>query len=494
MIKFGLLDRLFKWIEKRKWIVASASVLLLALAFWFRKELELYSEPYQSFFKLLALIIGPFATIVGFYLGFKAKEELVNHSNASQEKLTKLAAESDSKLRAQTATIEAKSRAIGVLETQMNAAALDLSRSEAALTENSRILAAERARVTKLDKNLRRVTDGGHNLWQAYPARAFPEYDSWLRAPEGAKIITVGNLKGGVGKTTIAANLAAYISKTRDKPVLVIDLDYQGSLSNMMMFAAGEEEVHSNVDLLLQQDATLSTLDDASVHLARILPRTWLVPASYTFGSVEGRTLLAWLMEPDQKIDARYMLARLLLSPDVRKRYSAIILDMPPRLTLGAVNALVASHYLLVPTALDRMSTEALRQFLAIAKGIKNDLKLDIDLLGAVGTLSRGMSLDDREKLAWKRAGEHCAAIWQEQREFRFARTIPRKTKIAEAAGEAIAYLTPGAPGNEVRSIFNDLGDEVWERIFGVPAAKLDTESSPQSGHETDTVPPSEST
>jgi cellulose biosynthesis protein BcsQ len=258
----------------------------------------------------------------------------------------------------------------------------------------------------------------------------------------------------------------------------------------MMMFAAGEEEVHSHVDMLLQQDATLSTLDDASVHLARILPRTWLVPASYTFGSVEGKALLGWLMEPDQSVDARYMLARLLLSPEVRKRYSAIILDMPPRLTLGAVNALVASHYLLVPSALDRMSTEALRQFLAIAKGIKGDLKLDVDLLGAVGTLSRNINLNEREKLAWKRIGEHCVAIWQEQREFRFARTIPRKDKIAEAAGEAIAYLSAGT---EVRSIFNELGDEIWERIFGVPSAALDTESSPHSEQDEASGKPSES-
>jgi cellulose biosynthesis protein BcsQ len=491
MVKFGLLDITFKWIEKRKWFVALTSLVTLALAFRFREELELLSQPYQSFFKLLALIVGPFATVVGFYLGFKAKEELVSHSIASQDKLTRLAAESDEKLRAQTTTIENKSYAIGALEAQMKAAAADLEKSEAALAENARILAVERARVTKLDENLRRVTDGGHNLWQAYPARPFPEYYEWLRAPGGAKIITVGNLKGGVGKTTIAANLAAYISKKRDKPVLVIDLDYQGSLSNMMMFAAGKEDVPSHADMLLLNEPTLSTLTDAFVHLSSILPNAWLVPASYTFGAVEGRLLLSWLMEPDQSIDARYRLARLLLNPDVRKRYSAIILDMPPRLTLGSVNALVTSHYLLVPSALDRMSTEALRQFLVVAKEIQSDMTLDLDLLGAIGTLTKKMELNPREQLSWDRVGEHCTSVWGDTREHRFARTIPHKSPIAEAAGESIAYLKAGP---DVRSIFDNIGNEMWERMSGAPTARIVDESSPQSDHPGDAVPPSEST
>jgi cellulose biosynthesis protein BcsQ len=493
MIKFGIVDRVFEWIEKRKWFVFSISVLLLALAFWFRKPLEDFSQPYQSFFKLLALIVGPFATIVGFYLGFKAKEELVSHSNDAQDKLTRLAAESDERMSAQAATIEAKSHAIGVLETQMKAAAADLSRSEAALSENVRILATERERVTKLDENLRRVTDGGHNLWKAYDARPFVEYDSWLRAPDGAKIITVGNLKGGVGKTTIAANLAAYISKKPNSRVLVIDLDYQGSLSNMMMYAAGKEEVPSNADMLLLNEPTLSTLADAVVHLSDILPNAWLVPASYTLGSVEGRILLGWLMEPNQEIDARYRLARILLNPDVRKRYEAIILDMPPRLTLGSVNAIVASHYLIVPSALDRMSTEALRQFLVVARAIKDDLKLDIELLGAVGTLSRSLELSKREKLAWKRIGEHCEAIWSSARDHRFVQTIPRKEKIAEAAGEGIAYLATGAGANDVRKIFDALGDEVWGRIFDGLKRPPMSSSSPQSEHETAPGTPPES-
>lgn len=56
-------------------------------------------------------------------------------------------------------------------------------------------------------------------------------------------IIMVANLKGGVGKTTLTANLAAFFSE-RGKRVLLIDCDYQGSLSNMLLSADGVRRFH----------------------------------------------------------------------------------------------------------------------------------------------------------------------------------------------------------------------------------------------------------
>jgi cellulose biosynthesis protein BcsQ len=470
-VNSSLSDRFFKKAEKHKLALSAIGVFTLIISFYFRKELDEGIEPYKGFLKLLALILGPFATLVGFYLGYKSKVELVRHTAESENLLTKHAKD-----------LSAESRKNGALGEQLRASAAELQEQDAKIRAQTEELSAQEQRVQTLNSNLRRVTDGGHNLWKAHEPNPFSEYYSWLRAPDGAKIITIGNLKGGVGKTTIAANLAAYVSQKREKPVLVIDLDYQGSLSNMMMFAAGEEEIPSNVDLLFSQDATLETLDQSIVHIAKVLPRAWLIPASYTFGSIEGKFLLNWLMNPDQSIDARYKLARLLLNPSVRKRYSAIILDMPPRLTLGSVNALVASHYLIVPSALDKMSTEALRQFLEVGKAIKNDMGLDIDLLGAIGTLSRQQDLGKTEQLAWNRIGEHCNLVWQKDKEYRFKRTIPRKEKIAEAAGEAIAYISAG---KEVQQIFDALGDEVWARMMGTGAPELATAAagSPQSGH-----------
>ena len=191
------------------------------------------------------------------------------------------------------------------------------------------------------------------------------------------------------------------------------------------------------------------------------MAQAWLVPASYSLGSTESRLLLDWLMDPDQGTDARYRLAQLLLNPAVRQRYAVIILDMPPRLTLGAVNALVASHYLIIPSMLDKLSSEAVRQFSSTARAIKEDMSLDLDLLGAVASMSRQTNLNARELLAWSRIQEACQADWGE-REHRFGRNIPIKSGIAAAAGENVAYLTL----EENKEIFDELGDEIWSRLF----------------------------
>jgi chromosome partitioning protein len=284
-------------------------------------------------------------------------------------------------------------------------------------------------------------------------------YLNWLRDPRGAKLITIGNLKGGVGKTTLAANLAAYISETRKRPVLVVDLDYQGSLSNMLMLAVGREEVESRIDWLLDETAGLATVDRASVHLADKLSQAWLVPANYTFAQIENRLLLRWLLQQDGGLDVRYRLAHALLHPDVRQRYAAIIFDMPPRMTLGSINALVASHCFIVPTVLDGLSVEAVGQFLTNMRAIKADLGLDIDLAGIVGMMTRAIDLSASETRALELARES-GSIWRDGVDFAFKTTLPRRVDIANAAGEDIAYF-----GNDNNGPLAKLFDPLFEEI-----------------------------
>ena len=230
----------------------------------------------------------------------------------------------------------------------------------------------------------------------------------------------------------------------------------------MLMLAVGREEVESRVDWLFEETASLATVDRASVHLAEKLSQAWLVPANYTFAQIENRLLLKWLLQQDGELDMRYRLAHVLLHPEVRRRYAAIIFDMPPRMTLGSINALVASHAFVVPTILDALSVEAVGQFLANVKAIKADLGLDIELAGIVGMMTREADPSPREErgLALAREG---GAIWKDSIDYVFEKTLPRRVAVANAAGEDIAYLVDGGA---LRAIFDPLFKEICTAVW----------------------------
>src|SRR5258705_7686909 len=75
-------------------------------------------------------------------------------------------------------------------------------------------------------------------LWRLYDPKPYTRYSTPINVSR-PKIIVIANNKGGVGKTTLSANLAAYFELRRNKRVLLIDLDYQGSLSAWMVKASG---------------------------------------------------------------------------------------------------------------------------------------------------------------------------------------------------------------------------------------------------------------
>lgn len=394
-----------------------------------------YIEPYEAIFKVISYIVGPIFAIVAFVWNRKDRRELTEQAEA-----------------------------LGVLKEDVRQAriALEQSRREVEVAEAQ--LQRQETEVERLRSDLRSITEGSQELWKLRPPKPFAEYLTWLRDPAGAKTITFGNLKGGVGKTTLAANFAAYLSSTRKMPVLLVDLDYQGSLSNMLLLAIEKEEVESRVDLLFDENAGLATVDRATIQLVPILPQTWLAPANYTFAQLENRLLLRWLLQEEGGLDVRFRLANALLRPEVRRRYGAIIFDMPPRMTLGSVNAVVASQYFVVPTVLDTLSAEAVRQFLVNMRAIKNDLQLDIDLAGIVGVMTRQRNLSSNEARALEAARDGGAA-WKEDVDFVFATTLPRRVDIANAAGEDIAYFGTNNEG-PLKNLFDPLFDEIYNAIW----------------------------
>jgi cellulose biosynthesis protein BcsQ len=134
-------------------------------------------------------------------------------------------------------------------------------------------------------------------------------------------------------------------------------------------------------------------------------------------------------------------------------------------MTLGSINALVASHFFVVPTILDSLSVEAVSQFLTNMKAIKGDLDLDLELAGIVGMMTRQAKPSDREARGLELARES-GYIWKENADYVFKTTLPRKVDIANAAGEDVAYFGSDGDGPLKRyfePLFKEICTAVWK-------------------------------
>ncbi|HOX60563.1 MAG TPA: AAA family ATPase [Candidatus Magasanikbacteria bacterium] len=237
-----------------------------------------------------------------------------------------------------------------------------------------------------------------------------------------SKIISIVNQKGGVGKTTTAMNLAAYLSE-QGKFVLLVDMDPQGNASSGLGLTRAS--VESGIyEALAKQKRIHDVVRNTAHEGLRVVPST----ANLAGANIE-------LIDVERR---EHQLADLLV--ELGHAYDYIIIDCPPSLGLLTLNSLVAADEILIPVQAEYYALEGLSQLLETINLVKENLKPNLTVLGAVITM-----FDKRTRLS----EEIMAELYKYFPDSIFRSVIPRNIKLAEAPsfGKSIAHYDPYGKG-----------------------------------------------
>lgn len=318
-----------------------------------------------------------------------------------------------------------------------------------------------RARVAeqKFD-DLKTVLDGEVDLWLRKSPQDMGEI---LRnISRSIPIITICNFKGGVGKTTLSANLAAYFQQTRR--VLLIDFDYQGSLTDKLLASASLPNLEASAFRLIKDADSAESVFVRRVSLHPSLSNTHLYPCFYGFHKEENKILTKWLTD-DKRHEIRFNLHKYLHSQEFQSAYDLVIIDAPPRLTTATINAICASTHLLVPTVLDNMSTQAALNTLGAFYEVRRAFLPTLSVLGVVPTfVAQSTRLNEREAEALVEFEQRMGEYWRSPPlpEIFSDTWICRREAIAKVAGQGLAYQSDPS----TKAMFDALGEKIGRRIF----------------------------
>jgi chromosome partitioning protein len=242
------------------------------------------------------------------------------------------------------------------------------------------------------------------------------------------------NQKGGVGKTTSAISLGAYLAEA-GKSVLLVDFDSQANLTSGVGAAAVKPGVYELISGIVSVNEVIRPTE---------IPNLSVIPASIDLSGAAVE-----LIEQD---DRDYFLKRAL--EPVRNSYDFILIDCPPSLGVLTINGLVSADAVLIPMQCEYFALEGLSLLLQTIKRIQKRLNPGLEIGGLFFTM-----YDSRTRLAQEVVSQVSAYFKQKV----FTTIVPRNVRLSEAPshGQPISRYDPQSSGGKA---YKSLAEEVIRR------------------------------